>query len=83
MITAFRMTTKVRAGGKVELVIPQLPSEEMVEVIILFPLDETSLLSCPKRSVLEILAETPGHRVFQTASDVEKYLQEEHGAWGN
>jgi hypothetical protein len=83
MQTALRMTTKVQTGGKVELIVPQLPSEEMVEVIILFPLTETALSTSPKRSVLDILAEAPGHRLFQTAADVDQYLLEEHGAWGN
>ena len=79
MQTALKMTTKVHTGGKVELVVPQLPVEEMIEVIILFPLVE---LSSPrsKRSVVDILAEAPGHRLFQTAGDVECYLHEEHGA---
>ncbi len=83
MQTALKMTTKVHTGGKVELWVPELPAEEMVEVIILFPLDELSSTRRPKRSVMDILAEMPGHRIFQTTADVEHYLQEEHGAWGS
>lgn len=83
MQTAFRMTTKVHTGGKVELIVPQLPVEEMVEIIILFPLAELSSTIPPKRSVMDILREMPGHRLFQTVEDVTHYLQEEHGTWGN
>lgn len=79
MQTALRMTTKVRTGGKLELVVPQVHAEKVVDVIILFPSDEPS---SPKRSVMEILTETSGHRVFQTAAEVEHYLQKEHETWG-
>ncbi|MEW6609435.1 MAG: hypothetical protein AB1414_18655 [bacterium] len=83
MQTALRMTTKVHSGGKVEFVVPQLHDEETVEVIILFPADIFSSTRSPKRSVMDILTETSGHRIFQTAADVEHYLQEEHETWGN
>lgn len=81
MQTALKMTTKVHTGGKIELTVPQLPAEEMIEVIILFPLVELSSITRPKRSVVDILSEAPGHRLFQTVDDVERYLQEEHGGW--
>lgn len=34
-----------------------------------------------RRSVLDVLADTPGHLSFQTAEDVDNYLSEERGAW--
>jgi len=83
MQAAVRMTTKVHTGGKIELLVPQLPIEEMIEVILLFPLIEQTSTLRPKRSVVDILAEASGHRIFQTVSDVDHYLHEEHGAWGN
>ena len=83
MQTALRMTTTVHTGGKIELLVPQLPVEEMIEVILLFPVVERASTPRPKRSVVDILAEASGHRVFQTVGDVEHYLHEEHGAWGN
>lgn len=83
MQTALRMTTKVHTGGKIELTVPQLPVEEMIEVILLFPLIESASTLRLKRSVVDILAEASGHRVFQTVDDVDHYLHEEHGAWGN
>ncbi len=83
MQTALKMTTKVHTGGRIELIVPQLPVEEVIEVILLFPLHERASTPRKKRSVVEILAEAPGHRVFQTVGDVDHYLQEEHDAWGN
>ena len=80
MQTALRTTTKVLAGGKVELVVPQLPTDTLVEVIILYP-QPTESLSTTKHSALDILAEAPGHRLFKTAADVEEYLSKEHDAW--
>ena len=32
-------------------------------------------------SVLDIVQEAPGHRVFQAAEDVTRYLREERAAW--
>ena len=32
-------------------------------------------------SVLDIVQEAPGHRVFQSAEDVTRYLREERAAW--
>ena len=34
-------------------------------------------------SVLDIIEASPGHRVFQSADDVTRYLQEERAAWGS
>jgi hypothetical protein len=34
-----------------------------------------------RRSALEILDAAPGHRLFQTAAEVEHYLREERASW--
>ena len=83
MQTALKTTTKVLVGGKVEIVAPQLPANELVEVIIIFPIAQESLTTPVKRSVMDILRESPGHRIFKTAADVDRYLMEEHNAWDN
>jgi len=80
MQTALRATTRVLAGGKVELIVPQLPMNELVEVIILFSMPNDYFT---RRSAWDILAEVPGHRLFKTAADVDKYLTEERNAWDN
>ena len=81
MQTALRTTTKVLAGGKVEIVAPQLVMNELVEIIIVFPSPQESLAATTKKSALEILLEAPGHRLFRTAAEVDAYLAEERDAW--
>jgi hypothetical protein len=81
MQTALKTTTKVLAGGKIEIVAPQLPPDEIVEVIIVFSTSQESLAPTAKRSAMDILREASGHRIFKTAEDVETYLTEERDAW--
>jgi len=33
------------------------------------------------RSVVDILAEAPGHRLFKTAKEVDDYIKEEKASW--
>jgi len=83
MQTALRTTTKVLAGGKVEIVVPQLSVNELVEVIIVFPTPQEPLATTMKRSALEILMAAPGPQIFKTAAEVETYLREERDTWDN
>lgn len=77
MQSALRMTALVQPGGKIEVTDTQLPAGQAVEVIVLLPL----LPAVPRRSIIDILAEAPGHLAFQTADEVDAYLREEHDAW--
>ncbi len=78
MQAALRLTGTVQPGGRVEVSSPQLPSGKVVDVIVLFPREADS----SRRSVMDILAEAPGRLVFQTAEEVDAYIQEERDAWG-
>ncbi len=66
MQIALKTTTKVLSGGKVEIVAPQLPVNERVEVMIMFPLSQASQTIPAKRSAIDILRESPGHRNAET-----------------
>ena len=77
MQAALRMTALVQPGGKIEVTDTQLPTGQAVEVIVLLP----SIPAMPRRSILEVLAEAPGHLAFQTANEVDAYLREERDAW--
>lgn len=77
MQTALRMTVLVQPGGKIELTDQELPEGQSVEVIVLLP--STSVV--PRRSILDVLADAPGHLAFQTADEVDSYLREERDAW--
>jgi len=79
MQNTLRVQTTVEKGGKIELSAPQLHEGETVEVIILLP--HTAMPVERQYSALDILDNTSGHRIFQTAEDVEQYLTEERDAW--
>ena len=76
MQEVLHVRTTVLPGGKIEIVDQELPVGESVDVVVSqSPLSE-------RRSVVDILAEAPGHLVFKTAEDVAVYLAEEKEAWG-
>ncbi len=77
MQRALRMTALVQPGGKVEVTDADLPEGQSVEVIVLLP----SPSAVPRRSILDVLAEAPGHLAFQTADEVDAFLGEERDAW--
>ncbi len=76
MDTALKIMTTVQSGGRIEVVAPDLPVGEAVEVTI-----RTGTPGRRKRSALEILAEAPGHRAFKTAQEVDAYIREERDSW--
>ncbi len=79
----------VQAGGKVELVWPELKAGDVVDVVVSAALDtERSSAGQPsgagsrtRRSVLDILSEAPGHLVFNSAQEVDEYIREERDSW--
>ncbi len=77
MQRALRMTALVQPGGKIEVMDTDLPEGQSVEVIVLLP----SPSIVPRRSILDVLADAPGHLAFQTADEVDSYLREERDAW--
>ncbi len=77
MQTAIRLTATVQTGGKVEVADAQLPMGQAVDVIVLFPKEAGTSL----RSVVDVLAEAPGHLEFQDAAAVDSYVSEERDAW--
>lgn len=78
MQTALRLTGTVQPRGRVEVSSPELPSGKAVDVIVLLPRESEG----SRRSVMDVLAEAPGPLAFQTAEEVDAYVQEEHGRWG-
>ena len=76
MQKALHIRTTVLPGGKIEIVDPELPVGESVDVVV------SQSSASAGRSAVDILAEAPGHLVFKTAADVAAYLAEEKEAWG-
>jgi hypothetical protein len=52
---------------------------QQVRVILLG--EEAPAAGVEQRSIMDILAELPGQRVFKTAEAVEQYLHEERASW--
>jgi hypothetical protein len=77
MQTALRLKTTVLPGGKIEINATELAPGESVEVIILM----SEPTSDSRRSAVDILAEAPGHRLFNSADEVDSYLRTERDEW--
>jgi hypothetical protein len=77
MDTAVRLTALVQPGGKIEVISPELPTGQSVEVIVLVP----GLARGQRPSVLDVLAAAPGHLAFTNAAEVDAYVRGECDAW--
>ena len=75
MQKAVHIRTTVQPGGKVEVASPELEAGQTVDVVV------TRSSSTERRSVVDILAEAPGHRLFKTAKEVDDYIKEERASW--
>ncbi len=53
--------------------------QQQVRVILLG--EEAAVSEVNQRSIVDVLAEVPGQRVFKSATAVAHYLQEERAAW--
>ena len=78
MVRELHLRATVLPGGKIEIESPELTAGEDVSVTIA-PVQEPN--PSGKRSILEILADAPGHRLFKTAEEVKAYLDEEKASW--
>ena len=75
MQKALHIRTTVQPGGKVEFASPELEAGQSVDVVV------TRSSSTERRSVVDILAEAPGHRLFKTAKEVDDHIKEERASW--
>ena len=75
MQKTLHIRTTVLPGGKVEIVNLDLPVGEDVDVVV------TCYSSTERRSVVDILAEAPGNRLFKNAKEVDDYIKEERASW--
>lgn len=75
MQLALHLKATVLPGGKIEIVDQSLPVGESVDVVVSLPPVSAG------RSAVDILAEAPGHLLFETAEEVASYLKEERESW--
>ena len=79
MQKALHVRTTVQAGGRVEIISPDLEAGQMVDVVVLH--EATAPSPAPSRPVMEILNSGPERRLFQTAEEVREYLAKEKASW--
>ena len=75
MPKTLHLQTKILPGGKIVIVNQDLAEGEIVEVFV------TSSSPTQRRSAVDILAESPGHRLFKDAREVNDYLESERESW--
>lgn len=75
MLKTLRLQATVMPGGKIEIVDQNLAEGETVDVVV------TASLPTERRSAIDILAEAPGQRLFQTAEEINDYLATERESW--
>ena len=77
MQKVLHVKAKVLAGGRIEIVDPEFPVGEAVDVTVRHPSE------MPQLSAVDILEEAQGQRLFKTLADVESYLDDERASWSS
>ena len=75
MQKAIYLKATVQSDGKIEIEDTGLKEGESVEVIVMQSEKKSG------RSVLDIIKDSPGQRLFKSADDVEEYLKSERASW--
>ena len=66
-----QQTATVLPGGRLEIVRPELHEGQAVDVVVRHSPPSAG------RSAVDIPAEAPGQRLFETGNDVDDYIREE------
>lgn len=80
MQAALHITTRVLPDKRIEFHTPELEAGTSVEVFVVFDQLPT-IAKQPRLSMREISEALQGHRHFQTAEEVDQYLEEERNSW--
>lgn len=76
MATVVYREAVVGPDGTIEIRAPELAPGQHVTITI-----ETTEAPTEKRRAIDILAEAPGHLMFDTAEEVDAYIREERDSW--
>ena len=76
MQKAIYLKATVLPEGKIEIEDTGLQEGESVDVIV-----TRSEKTSPRRSIFDIIEDSPGQRIFKSAADVEEYLKSERASW--
>jgi hypothetical protein len=72
-----RVRTVILPGGKIEISAQELIPGRRATVVITIEDNETM----EQPHVIDILKKLPGHRLYQSAEEVDAYVREERDAW--
>ena len=75
MQKALYLKATVLPEGKIEIKDTGLKEGESVDVIVMQSEKKSG------RSVLDIIKDSPGQRIFKSPADVEEYLKSERASW--
>ena len=75
MQRALHVRTTVLPEGRIEITDGELPVRESVDVVV------SRSTASERQSIVDILDEAPGHRLFKTAKEVDDYIKEERASW--
>ena len=82
MQTALRVTTHLLPGHRVEIVAPELPDGEAVDVFVVRPPAQSTEAVTKTTSLMEFLDSLPpGPRSAPTWEEIERNLQEDRNSW--
>lgn len=76
MMFEVRVNTVVLPGGRIEIQVPKLAAGQQATVVITVEEQEQV-----KQHAQDILANLPGHQLFQNVEEVDAYIREERDAW--
>ena len=79
MAIEVRIKTVVLPGGKIEISTPELNPGRRATVVVTVEDNETA----EQAHVIDIIKGLPGHRLYQSADEVDAYIREERDAWEN
>jgi hypothetical protein len=77
MQNALHIKTTVLPGQRIEITAPLLNEGDAIDVFLVLPTPS----SRGSRAALEIIRRLHGRRLFETAGDVDRYLDEERDSW--
>lgn len=80
MDSAYSTTTTVLPGNRIEFSSPNLKVGDRVEVVVT-PAAPVSIADKSGPSIFEIIAALKGHRLFESAEEVDRYINEERDSW--
>jgi len=77
MQAVLRITTKVLAGNKIEIQIPEAEIGDNVDVFVILPEKPPS----KRGSVLELIEQIRSKGPYRSTEDIDRKLQEERDSW--